>query len=128
MKLGCPGLCCAHCSAAGGGHYWGRVALRRCSSCHAAYYCGRDCQRAHYDAHKRLFISYDEVWPNGTVDSLKARVKSNAKFQCESTGGYEQKATNEAANLPDDPEDRVGENAKPGIKKYYLRDKDAAED
>ena len=53
MKLGCPGLCCAHCSAAGGGHYWGRVALRRCSSCHAAYYCGRDCQRAHFDAHKR---------------------------------------------------------------------------
>lgn len=81
-----------------------------------------------YDDHHRVFISYDEVWPGGTVDHLQARVKSNAKFQCESTGGYEQKATNESRNLPDDPDDRFGETAEEGVKKYYLRDKDAAED
>lgn len=31
-------------------------------------------------------------------------------------------------NLPSDPEDRIGENAKDSVKKYYLRDKDAAMD
>ena len=31
-------------------------------------------------------------------------------------------------NLPDDPDDRVGENAKDGVKKYYLYDDDAAID
>jgi len=81
-----------------------------------------------YDDHSRVFLAYDEVWPGGTVDSLKARVKSNAKFQCESSDGYEQKATNETRNLPDDPDDRMGEGAEDGVKKYYLRDKDAAED
>ena len=82
-----------------------------------------------YDAYTgRLNIAYDEVWSNGLRDSLAARVKSNAKFQCESSGGYEQKASNEAKNFPEDAEDRIGENALPGIKKYYTGDKEAAED
>jgi len=75
----------------------------------------------------RLCIRYDECWP-GQVDHLFARVKSNAKFQCESEDGFEQKATNITRNLPDDPDDRVGENAKDGVKKYYLYDDDAAID
>jgi hypothetical protein len=78
------------------------------------------------DQHLRVHISYEEVWPNGTRDALSARVKSNAKFQCESTGGYEQKATNETKNLPEDPEDRIGQAAKEGVKKYYAYDADAA--
>jgi len=68
----------------------------------------------------RLNISYTEVWPDGTKDMLQARVKSNGKFQCESTAGFEQKASNVAKNFPEDPADRIGEDAKPGIKKYYL--------
>ena len=59
-------------------------------------------------------------------DALVARVKSNAKFQCESSGGYEQKATNETKNLPADPDDRVGDHVPQGIKKYYIGDTDAA--
>ena len=46
------GLVCARCFAAGGGHYWGRRPLKRCSACRAASYCGRDCQRLDLDAHK----------------------------------------------------------------------------
>jgi len=82
----------------------------------------------HFDKRTgRLNISYDECWP-GQVDSLSARVKSNAKFQCESADGFEQKATNESKNLPDDPDDRIGENAQDGVKKYYQYDQDAAAD
>ena len=74
-------------------------------------------------------IEYEEVWGGGeTVDALRARVKSNAKFQCESAGGFEQKATNETKNLPEGFEERMGESAKAGVKKYYLGDKDAAVD
>jgi hypothetical protein len=81
----------------------------------------------HYDEKTgRLNVDYHEVWPDGTDDHLFARVKSNAKFQCESAGGFEQKASNETLNLPADPEDRIGENAKEGVKKYYLYDGDAA--
>ena len=72
----------------------------------------------------RLNISYTEVWPDGTKDMLQARVKSNGKFQCESTAGFEQKASNVAKNFPEDPADRIGEDAKAGIKKYYLGDQD----
>merc|ERR1711871_1274344 len=67
----------------------------------------------------RLFISYDEVWPGNQRDCLTTRVKSNSKFQCESTGGYEQKASNEEKNLPTEPALRVGT-------KYFLGDPDAA--
>merc|ERR1712224_886261 len=61
---------------------------------------------------QRAFIAYDEVWGTMT-DSLTARIKSNSKFQCESGSGYEQKATHERLNLPDDPKLRAGN-------KYYL--------
>jgi len=74
----------------------------------------------------RLRITYEEVWPNGQRDALAARVKSNGKFQCESAAGYEQKATREDLNLPSDAEERIGENAPDGIKKYYTYDHDAA--
>jgi len=73
----------------------------------------------------RLDIQYLECWP-GQEDLLKARIKSNCKFACESADGFEQKATNETRNLPNDYEDRVGEAAKPGTKKYYLYDEEAA--
>lgn len=81
-----------------------------------------------YDDYQRVHIAYEEVWPNGTRDALTAMLKSNAKYSCESTGGYEQKATNESLNLPEDPEARIGDGAMDGVKKYYLRDKDAAVD
>jgi hypothetical protein len=75
-----------------------------------------------------VVITYEEVWPNGQRDALRARVKSNGKFQCESAGGFEQKATREDINLPADPEERVGDGAKDKVKKYYLYDNDAAAD
>jgi len=75
-----------------------------------------------------LNISYIENWTGGSRDALTARVKSNAKFQCESAGGFEQKASNETRNLPADAEDRIGEFAPHGVKKYYLFDGDAAMD
>jgi len=74
----------------------------------------------------RTKISYCEVWPNGQRDALTARVKSNGKFLCESESGYYQKATREDLNLPPDAEDRIGEEAPAGIKKYFLYDNDAA--
>ena len=43
-------------------------------------------------------------------------------------GGFEQKASNETRNLPADAEDRIGEFAPHGVKKYYLFDGDAAMD
>ena len=66
------------------------------------------------------------MWPNGQRDALTARVKSNGKFLCESESGYYQKATREDLNLPPDAEDRIGEEAPAGIKKYFLYDNDAA--
>ena len=71
----------------------------------------------------RLNISYDEAWSNGQSDTLHARVKSNSKFQCESVGGFEQKASN-VLNLPDNDDERTGDHAEPGIKKYYIGDQD----
>jgi len=61
----------------------------------------------------RLNIKYTEVWQsNGVVDKLAARVKSNAKFQCESASGFEQKASH-IKNVP------PAEDAPPGVKKYH---------
>jgi hypothetical protein len=60
----------------------------------------------------RLNVSYTEVWSNGARDALSARVKSNSKYQCESTSGYEQKAS-QGKNVPN------SEEAPPGIKKYH---------
>jgi len=76
----------------------------------------------------RCKLSYKEAWPNGDKDALTARVKSNAKFQCDSKGGFEQKATREDLNLPKGKEARIGEGAPVGVKKYYLNDGDAAAD
>ena len=36
-------------------------------------------------------------------------------------------ATRVDINLPEDPEDRIGHKAEPGVKKYFLYDNDAAE-
>jgi len=81
---------------------------------------------SHVEKDGRCNITYTEVWPNGTRDKVSARVKSNGKFQCESQLGFEQKATREDLNLPNETHERIGEEAKPGIKKYYLHDNDAA--
>ena len=97
-------------------------------------FSGRPCTEGRYELEDgsfiydektcRLNISYTEVWPDGSRDMLQARVKSNGKFHCESTAGFEQKASNVVKNFPENPEDRIGEHAKPGIKKYYLLDED----
>lgn len=68
----------------------------------------------------RLFMEYVEVWPNGTEDHLKARLKSNGKFQCNSEAGFIQKARKEDT-LPTSHKLRLES-------KYYAGDTDAAED
>jgi len=103
---------------------------------HAQSFQGRPRQAGKYviengrmEYHPRtehVIIRYDEVWPDGTRDCLQARVKSNAKFQCESADGFDQKATNMTINLPDDPEDRIGEKVREGVKKYFAYDEEAA--
>jgi hypothetical protein len=67
------------------------------------------------DEHHRCYITYGEVWGD-FVDNLTARVKSNSKFQCESTGGFEQKAANYTVN----PQYATYHEAAPfNVKKYH---------
>eukprot|EP00658_Telonema_sp_P-2_P064105 TRINITY_DN5298_c0_g1_i3.p1 TRINITY_DN5298_c0_g1~~TRINITY_DN5298_c0_g1_i3.p1 ORF type:complete len:480 (+),score=131.34 TRINITY_DN5298_c0_g1_i3:66-1505(+) len=66
----------------------------------------------------RLFIQYTESWPNGTDDHLRARLKCNGKFACESTAGFVQKARKEET-LPTQSKRRLES-------KYYTGDTDAA--
>jgi ankyrin repeat protein len=47
--------CCANCQKSG-------IKLRACSKCHAAQYCSKACQRAHWRAHKASCISPDDVF------------------------------------------------------------------
>jgi len=44
---------------------------------------------------QHAYITYQEVWGNGFVDHILARLKSNGKFQCESGKQYVQKARRE---------------------------------
>lgn len=66
----------------------------------------------------RLFLEYTESWPNGTDDNLRARLKCNGKFTCESTAGFIQKARKEET-LPTSTKLRMES-------KYYAGDTDAA--
>lgn len=43
----------------------------------------------------RLFLEYSEHWPDGMLDKLKARLKCNGKFTCDSAKGFIQKARKE---------------------------------
>jgi len=77
-------------------------------------------------------ISYKELWADGCggwddEDALKARVKSNAKFQCISESNFDQKATHEDANLPKGTDPRIGIEAPDGVKQYYVNDAEAAD-
>lgn len=72
-----------------------------------------------YDAHGRVWLSYTEEWENGAVDHLKARMKSNAKFVCDSASGFEQKARNESYHGKEDPDAPDWGEKDPGITKYY---------
>ena len=76
------------------------------------------------EATGRVRLSYVEAWPDGMRDALTAVLKSNGKFQCESTGGFIQKARREDT-LPADAEERLN---LPESKKYYAQDGDAAVD
>ena len=44
---------------------------------------------------QNAFMVYEEVWSNGVRDRMRARLKSNSKFQCMSDAGYKQKARRE---------------------------------
>lgn len=44
------GLCCARCHAAAG--CWHQTPLKRCAACRRVSYCGRNCQREDFDAHR----------------------------------------------------------------------------
>ena len=68
----------------------------------------------------RLFLEYAEHWPDGMVDNLKARLKVNGKFACDSTSGFIQKARKEET-LPVAAKLRMES-------KYYIGDQDAASD
>jgi ankyrin repeat protein len=46
--------CCANCQKSG-------IKLRACSKCHAVWYCGTACQRAHWRAHKQTCIMPKDV-------------------------------------------------------------------
>jgi len=72
-----------------------------------------------YDTRKRVWLSYTETWENGACDFLCARLKSNAKFVCDSDSGYEQKARNENVHGEEDPESPDGGMKDPAIAKYY---------
>lgn len=74
----------------------------------------------------RVKIQYTEKWPHGVTDKISATLKSNAKFHCETTGGYIQKARR-ADTLPETPEERLErDSAKDGLStgKYFDNDKD----
>jgi hypothetical protein len=71
----------------------------------------------------RVKLDYVEAWPGAkgvapTRDELKAHLKVNLKFECESTQGFIQKARREDT-LPLDAEERMKN-------KYYIGDRDAA--
>merc|ERR1711998_334747 len=66
----------------------------------------------------RFYLDYKEVWPDGMIDHLKARLKCNGKFGCESTDGFIQKARKECT-LPENVEERM-------LSKYFKGDQDAA--
>jgi len=66
----------------------------------------------------RFHLEYAEHWPDGMVDNLKARLKCNGKFACDSTSGFIQKARKEST-LPDELDKRMAS-------KYYIGDQDAA--
>jgi len=68
----------------------------------------------------RFHLEYAEHWPDGMVDNLKARLKCNGKFACDSTSGFIQKARKEST-LPDELDKRMAS-------KYYIGDQDAASD
>lgn len=59
------GLACDHC-----GNVAGAEPLKKCVRCGMAYYCGRDCQKAAWQAHKARCRA-PEVWAQGDFTQLK---------------------------------------------------------
>jgi hypothetical protein len=61
---------CAHCGAhdqAGGG------ALKACTRCQAVHYCNRECQRAHWKAHKKDCAPHPEAMRAATTTGRPTR-------------------------------------------------------
>jgi len=59
---------CAHCLAPDGQH---GVALKACTRCKAAFYCGRACQTAHWRArHKQFGVTPGERVPSLPPEGL----------------------------------------------------------
>lgn len=65
------GLVCANCYAAGGANM--ATTLRRCTRCRLVCYCGRSCQRFHYDTHRKVC--------NGEHDRVQRRLRAAPKFR-----------------------------------------------
>eukprot|EP00804_Cyclotella_cryptica_P017300 CCRYP_019568-RA/>CCRYP_019568-RA protein AED:0.27 eAED:0.27 QI:0/-1/0/1/-1/1/1/0/289 len=50
--------------------------LQSCARCHTTYYCGRDCQKSHWEVHKHQCVSADT--PRHSVTELTVRAIQSA--------------------------------------------------
>ena len=66
--------------------------MQRCSRCHCAYYCCRDCQVNHYKSHKEFCLEYKKLNKELTKEKNKLLSKKTSltggKYFSESTIGH----------------------------------------
>jgi len=65
---------CSHCGTQ-------RAALKRCSRCKQASYCGAECQNAAWKGHKKRCVTLDDVWERVNAASLREDWREGLKWE-----------------------------------------------